>query len=83
MCNKYKKRNESEMNAKILNGTKKLNYLTFDSDDNRTSAKLLLALKAIGGGIKDKNGKVIGAGLWMAHENAENMSMEKRLHRFM
>ncbi len=71
-----------EMNCENTEMEQQTELFDFDSDDNRTSAKTP-ALKAIGGGIKDKNGKVIGAGLWMAHENAGNMSMEKRLHRFM
>jgi hypothetical protein len=56
-----------------MNGNNEFN---FDSDENRTAAKTP-ALKAIGGGIKDKTGKIIGAGLWMAHENAEICQWEK------
>lgn len=48
----------------------------FDSDENRTSAKIP-SIKAIGGGVKDKTGKIIGAGLWIAHENAEICQWKK------
>ncbi len=65
-----------EMNCEILKWNNKLNYLTLTAMIIATSAKTP-ALKAIGGGIKDKNGKVIGAGLWMAHENAEICQWKK------
>ncbi len=51
-----------EMNCENTEMEQQTELFDFDSDDNRTSAKTP-ALKAIGGGIKDKNGKVIGAGL--------------------
>jgi hypothetical protein len=50
--------------------TNENNEFNFDGDENRTSSKTP-ALKAIGGGIKDKSGNVVGAGLWIAHENVE------------
>ncbi len=65
-----------EMNCENTEMEQQTELFDFDSDDNRTSAKTP-ALKAIGGGIKDKNGKVIGAGLWMAHENAEICQWKK------
>ncbi len=49
-----------EMNCENTEMEQQTELFDFDSDDNRTSAKTP-ALKAIGGGIKDKNGKVIGA----------------------
>jgi hypothetical protein len=48
----------------------------FDNDENIASSKTP-ALKAIGGGIKDRAGKIIGAGLWIANENAEIAEWKK------
>ncbi len=69
-----------EMNCENTEMEQQTELFDFDSDDNRTSAKTP-ALKAIGGGIKDKMEKYW---CWFmdAHENAEICSMEKRLHRF-
>ncbi|CCV02488.1 hypothetical protein IIV31_116R [Armadillidium vulgare iridescent virus] len=45
----------------------------FDSDDNIETSKTP-SIKAISSGVKglkDQNGKTVGAGLWIAHENAD------------
>ncbi len=70
-----------EMNCENTEMEQQTELFDFDSDDNRTSAKTP-ALKAIGGGIKDKMEKLLVLVYgWLM--KMQNMSMEKRLHRFM
>lgn len=54
----------------------KMAEFNFDSESNKISTKTP-AIKAIGGGIKDPSGKVVGAGLWIANENAEICEWKK------
>ncbi len=70
-----------EMNCENTEMEQQTELFDFDSDDNRTSAKTP-ALKAIGGGIKDKMEKllVLVYGWLMKMQKYVN---GKRLHRFM
>ncbi len=71
-----------EMNCENTEMEQQTELFDFDSDDNRTSAKTP-ALQSYWWSNQRQNGKVIGAGLWMAHENAEICQWKQRLHRFM
>ncbi len=70
-----------EMNCEILKWNNKLNYLTLTAMIIAHLPKTP-ALKAIGGGSKTKMEKLLGLVYgWLM--KCRNMSMEKRLHRFM
>ncbi len=70
-----------EMNCENTEMEQQTELFDFDSDDNRTSAKTS-CIKSYCGGIKDKMEKLLVLVYgWLM--KCRNMSMEKRLHRFM